>query len=726
MADHTPATADESSNLYRVVWGPQRFRLSIGWKTLIAFALVVFIPMFGLLHITERTLRESMEAETYHSLEANLRGAWRVYHERHNNLRSALVLSGATPGSQAAFRHDSEAQLTALLNRQAGLLPYVDVWLAFDGDQRVLARRNGETGQKVFLNNLVSQAYALQEPIIATELLSNELFLEANPLKHSNLATQVMAQVVVVPVKDSGEVIGALAGLILMNDDRWLPNAIHDYLSIDAALFGSVIQESRIISASTRPNNIWAEGLLAPTRLNQSINQGKPFQGRITVNGIPSFIISEPIKNNEGTPIGALSIGVRSSGIEELVRSNTRNIYLFIGVGIALSLLIAILAYRDTMVPIRAVVGAMDEFARGNLSVRTDLRTKDEFEGMGRGFNRMAAAVQEHQERVESFNSLTSLLITSLRPQELLQKVLNKVVELTTSQAGMIYLTETRDGEKTLVPYVSYAVDLDALPSLRFGEGLPGQAALDQRLIHAKHIPADCKVNINFGLADAMPKEVAIFPVLYREEVLGVMLLGSVNRFDTNEVSLLEYITNQIAVVLENALTHEEVERLSVTDGLTGVFNRRHITARMEEEFSKAQRYGNPISVLLADIDHFKQINDEHGHHAGDEALIAAADAMQESLRESDMLGRYGGEEFVILLPQTGAADAVTAADKLRQRIESMPVPALGGEGLTVSIGVAGRPAHPAESLEQLVQAADAALYRAKGAGRNRVEVATG
>ncbi|HKJ75894.1 MAG TPA: diguanylate cyclase [Gammaproteobacteria bacterium] len=724
MAEQQPATAEENQNLYRVVWGPQRFRLSIGWKTLIAFALVVFIPMFGLLHITEQTLRETMEDETYHSLEANLRGAWRVYHERHTNLRSALVLSAAAPGAKSAFLHRSSNRLTPLLNRQAGLLPYVDVWLAFDDAQRVLARRNGETGQKVFLNNLVSQAFTFKEPVLSTELLSNELFIEENPLKYSNLATQVMAQVVVVPVEKGGEVIGALAGLILMNDDRWLPNAIHDYLSIDAALFGSVIQESRIISASSRPNNIWAEGLLAPTSLNQAINQGEPFQGRVTVNGIPSFIISEPIENNEGTPIGALSIGVRSGGIDALVQSNTRNIYLFIGVGIALSLLIALLAYRDTMVPIRAVRGAMDEFARGNLAVRTDLRTKDEFEGMGRGFNRMAQAVQEHQERVESFNSLTSLLITSLRPQALLQKVLNKVVELTTSQAGTIYLTETRDGEKVLVPYVSYAVNLDALPSLRFGEGLPGQAALERRLIHAKHVPEDCKVSINFGLADAMPKEVAIFPILYREEVLGVMLLGSVNRFDANEVSLLEYITNQIAVVLENALTHEEVERLSVTDGLTGVFNRRHITARMEEEFSKARRYANPISVLLVDIDHFKGINDEFGHHAGDEALIGVADAMEKSLRETDMLGRYGGEEFVILLPQTGAADAATTAEKLRQRIEALELPSLGGEGLTVSIGVAGHPAHPVESMEQLVQAADGALYQAKDAGRNRVQIA--
>lgn len=724
MVKPIPPSADNPNKSYRVIWGPQRFRLSIGWKTLIAFALVVFIPMLGLMQITGKTLRDAMENETLHSLEANLRGAWRVYYERSNNIRSALILSASTPSVKSAMGRTDSRELTEVLTRHAALMPYVDVLLALGPDQRIVARRNGQTGEQVFLNNLVSRAYTFLEGVTSTELLPNQIFIGENPLRYSNLDTQVMAQVVIVPVQDSGSLLGSLVGLVLMNDDDWLPNAIHDYLSIDAALFGSVIQESRIISASDRPNNIWAAGLLAPDELNRAINRGETYRGEIMINEIPSYVISEPILNNEGIAIGALSIGLKRSGIDELIQYNARNIYLFIGVGILLSLIIAFLAYRDTMTPIRAMMGAMDDFADGNLGVRTELKTKDEFEWMGQGFNRMAAAVQEHQERVESFNSLTSLLITSLKPQELLQKVLDKVIDLTTSQAGVIYLARKLDEEKILEPYVSFAVDVATMPKLHFGQGLPGEAALDKRVVHARHIPSDCKVTINFGLMDTLPKEVVIFPIVYREEVLGVMLLGSVNEFQPNEVSLLEYITNQIAVVLENALAHEQVERLSITDGLTGVYNRRYISERLDEELSKTSRYGSYMSLLLIDIDHFKSINDDFGHHTGDQALLSVTRAMAKSLRQSDLLGRYGGEEFLVVLPHTGPADALAVAEKLRKSVEQVMVPGMAGVPLSVSVGVASYPDHGVNNADQFVQLADRALYQAKENGRNRVVAA--
>src|SRR5512139_1627020 len=123
------------STPFRVVWGPQRFYLSIGWKTLIAFALVVFIPMLGLMALTDRTLRHAMEEETLRSMEANLRGAWRVYYERSNTLRSALMQSASDPEtSQMVKTHDIRA-LTDLLSRNAAQLPFTDVWLIVDEQQ---------------------------------------------------------------------------------------------------------------------------------------------------------------------------------------------------------------------------------------------------------------------------------------------------------------------------------------------------------------------------------------------------------------------------------------------------------------------------------------------------------------------------------------------------------------------------------------------------------------
>ncbi len=709
---------------YRVVWGPQRFYLSIGWKTLIAFALVVVIPMSGLVLITEYTLRTTMETETLRSLEANLRGAWRVYHSRMDNVRAALLQSAASPEIKKAMSDKDSKTLSATLERHAALLPYTDAWLALDPEQKALGQRHGPLGERVILNNLITRAYTFQESVTSTEVIPNQLFIDENPLKYSNLNVQVMAQVVVVPVQQNGQLLGSLVGLILLNEDHWLPNAIHDYLSIDAAVFGSVIQESRIISASSRPNNIWAAGLLAPTQLREHIRTGSVYRGNLEINDIPVFVISEPIENAEGVPIGALSIGVKSSKIDELLWSNTRNIYVFMGVGVLLSLLIAFLAHRDTMTPMRAIMRAMDEFAGGRLGVRTEIVTKDEFEELGGGFNRMADAIQEHQERVESFNSLSSLLITSLKPRDLMQNVLDKVVELTRSQSGLIYLTEEQDEKSILIPYVAHAVNVERMESLRMGEGLPGEAALKKRSIAISGIPDKCRLNVNFGFADALPNEVAVFPIVYRDSSLGVMVLGTINEFRPNELSLLEYMTNQIAVVLENALTHEKVERLSITDALTGAYNRGHISRVMEETFANSLRYNTPMSILIIDLDHFKRINDRFGHQVGDQALIGVSTCMHNALRETDRLGRYGGEEFVVVLPHTTVEDASTTAEKLRNSIMNLKIPGMGDERITISVGVAGHPDTGVEEIDEMVRQADQALYEAKNGGRNRVIVA--
>ncbi len=722
----TPANRPVAKEeVFRVAWGPQRFYLSMGWKTLIAFALVVFIPMLGLLALTSSALRDALEKETLNALESNLRGAWRVFHQRSDSLRDALLQSAATPAVQDALAAEDRTALIRLLHRHAALHPFADVWLAIDRDQRIVARRHGPTGDIATLNNTVTQALALDKPVVSAELLSNALFMEENPLEYASLDTQVLSQTVVVPVRQSGRQVGALVGVVLLNNDNWLPNAIHDYLSIEAALFASVIQESRIISASNRPNNIWATGLLAPMALNRAIQQGEVFRGQTLINDIPSFVISEPILNLEGVSIGALSIGVRRSNIDALIAENTRYVYGFIGLGMALSLLIAFLAYRDTMTPMRAIIGAMDSFAAGNLRARTDIRTKDEFEGMGAGFNRMAAAVQEHQERVESFNSLASLLISNRKPDELLRHALDKLVELTGAHTGAIYLVDRENAGTQLKPFVAYGLHLDAMNSLDLGQGLPGEAALKRRPIHVQRPSEECRIIVNFGVAEALPNEVAFFPIVYRDELLGLLMLATLSRFRMEEIGMLEYATNQIAIVLENAFTHEKVERLSITDELTQVYNRRYLSRRLDEEFAKAERYRTPLSVLLLDLDHFKRINDQFGHQVGDQALRTVSGVIRSNLREVDVVGRYGGEEFLVMLPHTSRTDALAVADKIRAAAEKIVVPGHADLKLTLSVGVATFPDLRVTTIDELVGRADEALYSAKSGGRNQVIPAT-
>lgn len=179
-------------------------------------------------------------------------------------------------------------------------------------------------------------------------------------------------------------------------------------------------------------------------------------------------------------------------------------------------------------------------------------------------------------------------------------------------------------------------------------------------------------------------------------------------------------------VRLRNELVrkNELLERLSATDELTGLWNRRHMECALRIECMRADRYGTPLSAILVDLDHFKRVNDRHGHAAGDRVLIAVAEVLRSRLRATDVVGRWGGEEFLLLLT-VDAAGARTAADRWRRDLEARDIPV--GEGrsvrVTMSLGIAAwQPGLSAP--EALVAAADVALYEAKARGRNRLVVA--
>ncbi len=172
----------------------------------------------------------------------------------------------------------------------------------------------------------------------------------------------------------------------------------------------------------------------------------------------------------------------------------------------------------------------------------------------------------------------------------------------------------------------------------------------------------------------------------------------------------------------------EQTRRMANTDGLTGLYNHRHLQERLQQEIERAERYDRPLSVIMGDLDHFKSFNDAFGHPRGDELLIAVARTLRQLSRASDILARYGGEEFTLVLPETSAADALVLAERVRQcvaalEIGEVPATRKGAEvGVTLSLGVASHA--PGNSKEELIEAADVALYRAKHAGRDRVCVA--
>lgn len=172
---------------------------------------------------------------------------------------------------------------------------------------------------------------------------------------------------------------------------------------------------------------------------------------------------------------------------------------------------------------------------------------------------------------------------------------------------------------------------------------------------------------------------------------------------------------------LEEMLT--KVEALAITDPLTGLYNRRRFEAVLENEFHRMMRYKLPLSCVMMDIDHFKSVNDTYGHKTGDSVLREIAEVLRRSIRAVDTPARWGGEEFIVLLPQTGKKDAMMVAQRLLQSVSQHPFTELPNKEVTVSIGLASAPDSSIDSIEKLIHASDEALYNAKRNGRNRIEV---
>lgn len=220
-----------------------------------------------------------------------------------------------------------------------------------------------------------------------------------------------------------------------------------------------------------------------------------------------------------------------------------------------------------------------------------------------------------------------------------------------------------------------------------------------------------------------------IAPMISRGDRLGALLLRrstGVQPFDSAQVSAAMSVATTLAGSIQAARLFARTQELAVTDPLTGLFNRRGWLSAGERELDRAERYGRPLATLIMDLDYFKKVNDQYGHPVGDEVLAEVADRLRDCLRKVDLIGRYGGEEFMVLLPECGSSSAEMVAGRIRRAIESQPFDASGGAiRLTISVGVASSEAFPLD-LDAMLRAADQALYAAKDGGRNQVWIATG
>lgn len=253
----------------------------------------------------------------------------------------------------------------------------------------------------------------------------------------------------------------------------------------------------------------------------------------------------------------------------------------------------------------------------------------------------------------------------------------------------------------------------------RLGEGLSGIAAKTRSVVNVGDLFRDPRtVRVGQGQLSRL-----CVPMLVRDELLGVVVVESPKRdaFRLRDEELLGAFARVLALALMSARAFHEAQVLAITDSLTGLYNARYFTGRLEAEVQRAERYGHELALLIVDSDALKRVNDHLGHVAGNELLASLSRSIKQHVRATDLVARFGGDEFVILQPETGLDAALATAERIREAAYAASDAA--GIERSVSVGVAAYPA-AATTADALFQRADDALYRAKRAGKNKVVAA--
>ena len=309
--------------------------------------------------------------------------------------------------------------------------------------------------------------------------------------------------------------------------------------------------------------------------------------------------------------------------------------------------------------------------------------------------------LRRHLHQMTVLHQVSTRIVSALDPDEVVAGVLDSLADLVNHRSAAVYLSELdvtipAEGPHTVTPS-------SALPRLKACRGVDGDTAVG-------------------GTPEL------VVPFIAGGRTIGTLELKLADPLDADDVKVLELLATTAAVALQNAYLYQETQRLATTDALTGLRNYRHFHELLLLEVQRARRMQYPVGLLMMDLDHFKLVNDRHGHPVGDLALEQVAERLRKRLRSTDVIARIGGEEFAAILPGDSLDEVAVVAEKLRQAVEELP-PLQGGlvagvESTSVTLSVGGTSLTPdVADAQLLLTCADRALYEAKRNGRNQVRL---
>ena len=336
----------------------------------------------------------------------------------------------------------------------------------------------------------------------------------------------------------------------------------------------------------------------------------------------------------------------------------------------------------------------------------------DELGESAQAYNTLLQALSNSIASESAVRSFNNLLSSQLELEILAKNAVDRILRYLDADAGAVIIE--RGGEFEVI----YSFGIKDPSGIVANENLWKlfESSTMQRNVF------DGKLTIDCTLLSFQPDEVLTLPIVYKDVPLGLLVIATRKILSSRSLQTLEMFNQCFSLALNNAITYDQLQKLAANDPLTGLYNRRFGMTRLTEEFSRSVRTHLPLGLLIFDIDHFKRVNDTYGHTVGDKVLLNLAKITAMAARKGDLTIRYGGEEFIVILPGADKKDCAYIAERLRHMVEESIIQ-MGDIQIrvTISIGVASYPEYNVENEHALIKSADKALYMAKDQGRNMV-----